>query len=463
MSVSEEPLVLQTADVVVVGIPAGGIPGPEGPVGPQGPIGPQGEQGPPGAANAAYSATWRWTTNTVDAATSGVVGVNAATWAAVTQVNINTVTRDGIDASSFFVKIKVDDDIYLQQRADATHYGRFNIAGAPIDHGTWWAWPVSLVEAGGVPPANNADTGVSFLTQGLAAEEWLSGAGAPAGSLGSVGDWYLNETNGAVYEKIGSTTWTLRTNIIGPQGPKGDIGNTGSTGPQGPIGPTGPPGAGMPTGGATSQVLTKASAADYDCSWLAPTGAPVDAVNKPSGGGLGWVLPNWMFAAANIAGGPGTGKVWYFPFRITDSLTLTALGAEINVPQAGANVRWAIYRADVNMQPTTLVVDSGAVGAAVAGLKTALVNATLTPGRYLGAVIADTANVQYRIFTGHTDQLTNQFGGGANVVLAGPLEGSLAYGAFPGTGPAWSVFTGVGAGAAGALHAYFALQLSAVA
>ena len=55
---------------------------------------------------------------------------------------------------------------------------------------------------------------------GTAGEVWFSGSGVPAGSLAgsNVGDWYLNTATGDVYEKTGTTTWTLRTNIKGPSG-----------------------------------------------------------------------------------------------------------------------------------------------------------------------------------------------------------------------------------------------------
>lgn len=46
-------------------------------------------------------------------------------------------------------------------------------------------------------------------------------------------------------------------------------------------GPPGPPGVGVPPGGATGQVLTKASGADYDTEWRNQTGG--------SGGGSGTV------------------------------------------------------------------------------------------------------------------------------------------------------------------------------
>lgn len=53
------------------------------------------------------------------------------------------------------------------------------------------------------------------------AEEWHAGAGAPAGGLGVIGDFYLDTSSGDVYEKTGASTWTNVGNIKGPQGPAG--------------------------------------------------------------------------------------------------------------------------------------------------------------------------------------------------------------------------------------------------
>ena len=65
------------------------------------------------------------------------------------------------------------------------------------------------------------------------------------------------------------------TGATGPEGPKGD---TGATGPQGPQGPAGPDGVGIPTGGTTGQVLSKASGTDYDTEWTTPSGGDVTDV-----------------------------------------------------------------------------------------------------------------------------------------------------------------------------------------
>jgi hypothetical protein len=78
---------------------------------------------------------------------------------------------------------------------------------------------------------NALDTRINTLISGSGSgAQWYSGGGAPATGTGVLGDWYLNTLNGAVYEKTGTTTWTLRTNITGPQGSAGLTGGTGTQG-----------------------------------------------------------------------------------------------------------------------------------------------------------------------------------------------------------------------------------------
>jgi hypothetical protein len=89
--------------------------------------------------------------------------------------------------------------------------------------------------------------------------KWYEGAGTP-GAIGQNDDFYLNRSNGDVYEKI-SGTWTFKCNIKGPQGETGATGTTGATGATGATGP------GVATGGQTGQVLKKKSATNYDTEW----------------------------------------------------------------------------------------------------------------------------------------------------------------------------------------------------
>lgn len=85
-----------------------------------------------------------------------------------------------------------------------------------------------------------------------------------------------------LYIREGASGWSA---AIPFQGEQGEAGPTGPQGPQGIQGPTGPAGAdgtdgadgeGVPTGGATGQVLAKASGANYDTEWVdAATGGGV--------------------------------------------------------------------------------------------------------------------------------------------------------------------------------------------
>jgi hypothetical protein len=66
----------------------------------------------------------------------------------------------------------------------------------------------------------------------------------------------------------------------GPPGPPGAPGVDGAAGPPGAtgppgetiVGPMGPAGIGLPTGGATGQVLVKIAPTDYATAWSDPTG-----------------------------------------------------------------------------------------------------------------------------------------------------------------------------------------------
>ena len=85
------------------------------------------------------------------------------------------------------------------------------------------------------------------------AAAWLSGTVAPASTIGTDGDFYLNTTSGDVSSKAAGA-WSVVTNIVGPQGPAGAVGPqgpkgdagvagpVGAVGLVGPVGPTGPPG-----------------------------------------------------------------------------------------------------------------------------------------------------------------------------------------------------------------------------
>ena len=119
-----------------------------------------------------------------------------------------------------------------------------------------------------------------------------SGTGAPASGLGAVGDYYLNTSNGDLYEKTAAATWTLRVNLTGPTGATGP---TGSTGPQGPPGADGAAGATGPTGA------------------TGPAGADGKTVRNGTGapaGGLGVDGDFYIDTTADAIYGPKTAGAW---------------------------------------------------------------------------------------------------------------------------------------------------------
>jgi uncharacterized protein (TIGR02145 family) len=73
--------------------------------------------------------------------------------------------------------------------------------------------------------------------------QWRYGTTVPAAALGTLGDFYLNMTDGNVYYKSNPTTWLLTGNITGPAGATGATGAQGIQGVPGPSGAAGTNGA----------------------------------------------------------------------------------------------------------------------------------------------------------------------------------------------------------------------------
>ena len=145
-----------------------GVPGPEGPQGPPGSMGPPGPQGPVGGQGPV-----------------GPQGLKGDTGAQGMQGIVGPKGDKG-------------------DKGDTGNQGLQGVQGPKGDKG------------------DKGDRG----------ESWHSGAGDPvAGAVpGAIsGDWYLDTTDGQVWEFVG-TTWTLRTDITGPQGEQGIQGEQGPPG-----------------------------------------------------------------------------------------------------------------------------------------------------------------------------------------------------------------------------------------
>lgn len=105
---------------------------------------------------------------------------------------------------------------------------------------------VSSCKKGEVGPQGAQGERGEAGTRGANGNLILSGTGEPSGSLGAVGDYYLNTANAALYGPKTDAGWGKPIGLQGPRGATGATGPRGATGAQGPKGnrgETGPRGA----------------------------------------------------------------------------------------------------------------------------------------------------------------------------------------------------------------------------
>jgi Collagen triple helix repeat (20 copies) len=92
-------------------------------------------------------------------------------------------------------------------------------------------------------PAGDAGPAGSQGPAGTNGASVLNGSGAPAGSLGSNGDFYLDTTSEVLYGPKSAGAWPATgVSLVGPRGATGATGAAGPTGPAGAQGPQGPAG-----------------------------------------------------------------------------------------------------------------------------------------------------------------------------------------------------------------------------
>jgi len=201
-------------------------------------------------------------TDRLTGAVSGIpVSGDVATIVALTQ----TGGTNDITCTAYPAQTDWNTDQFYGWRATAGNTGPMTITISGVT-GT-----KALKKAGGVAMASGDITiGLDILmrydgtevhivgglgqgTAGANGATWLSGAGAPAGGLGSVNDFYINTTNSDYYKKTGVSTWTLQGNLQGIAGNNGTSGSLWYSG-------TGAPAGGL---GAVNDFYINTSNSDY--------------------------------------------------------------------------------------------------------------------------------------------------------------------------------------------------------
>ncbi|MBB5395636.1 hypothetical protein [Mucilaginibacter sp. AK015] len=119
-----------------------------------------------------------------------------------------------------------------------------------------WSQVFSMQNGPQGPQGEKGDAG----TAGPAGKTVLNGTSNPSNSLtGNDGDFYLNTSTYILFGPKTGGIWGPGTSLIGLQG---EVGETG------PEGEKGDPGHGIPTGGATGQILGKIDDDDYNTGWV---------------------------------------------------------------------------------------------------------------------------------------------------------------------------------------------------
>lgn len=104
--------------------------------------------------------TWTWSTQT-GAPNAQQVRTDTGTWETPTKVNITPADATSVDHTDAIVLLKAGDTLRLAVTADISQYVTLVMAGAPVDHTTYFEIPVTFQEQAGATPTNNTNVTVT--------------------------------------------------------------------------------------------------------------------------------------------------------------------------------------------------------------------------------------------------------------------------------------------------------------
>lgn len=180
-----------------------------------------------------------------------------------------------------------------------------------------------------------------------------------------------------------------------------------------------------------------------------PVTIPSPAYGRPkaSGGTVYYTIPGVTLSLTNATiNFFAAGTLYYSPFFVEAPLTADQLAFEVVTADAAGNVRVGIYTATTDLQPRSLVVDSGSISVASTGVKTYTPGTPvgLPRGRYLAVVQSDGTTVTLRQFDAMGTQALATGMGGSNNIRR--FSKTSTYGALPASGTAWDTANASGAG-----------------
>jgi len=126
------------------------------------------------------SGVWRYSNNTTMADPgSGAFRLNAATFAATSQIALDILTDGSVDVSNFLKTLVSGDIIQFQDQSNSANWARYHLSGAPTNNTGWFLLPVTPDASAGSAVTNNTPCLVLFTATG-------GGGGGGAGTVTSI-------------------------------------------------------------------------------------------------------------------------------------------------------------------------------------------------------------------------------------------------------------------------------------
>jgi hypothetical protein len=248
---------------------------------------------------------------------------------------------------------------------------------------------VTTLEEAGVgepgPPGADGEDGASAyevaVANGFVGNEaaWLASLVGPAGADGADGAQGPAGADGA-------------------DGAPGAPGADGADGAPGAPGADGAPGVGVPTGGATGEILAKASATDFDTEWIAaPSGGGSIDYEALDFLGIGATLPRYA-TPSNVSVTAGFLLLSYLPVFEDD--TTTGIVSIAGTASAATLLKWGLFEVDPVDGDLTLVAVTanfaGTAGNSVHDIPWVTPAAVQASKRYAAGLLAVGGAASYR-------------------------------------------------------------------
>lgn len=173
-------------------------------------------------------------------------------------------------------------------------------------------------------------------------------------------------------------------------------------------------------------------------------GVLAEGRGRTSGGANNLSIPGFE-AAAQSTTGVTNNRLIYESIVVPTTITIDQLVVEVTTLVASGSARLGIYNADINWQPTSLILDAGTVATDTTGIKSISISQVLAPGRYLFAVVTNSSTHQFRTARGGS-RLFGYSPALGTTIFTGSVQVAFTFGVLPDPGTAWDTINAANSG-----------------